>query len=274
MIINASIAEHYFKNKTVEDIKDHWIFNSIEKDKCLWENPAEENYERLKKIMDLLKESLERFKPLNIEIWEAFFEKYDSENNKVVVYITIGVPEPYDAMTLKDEKGKDCIILDLERIRGYSEDNNIIVKTIEELITHEVAHINIHKIYPWPSDDFKLDSLLKYITFNEGIAHLLGNEKNVLNLDWYSEEMMDRKSKAYNTLLKYINNNENENRDEILTKATCGRYWDKFACVAGMFALVDYYNLHNRDIGCFKQLYNKGIEELFSIISHKNINVE
>ena len=74
MIINSSIAEHYFKNKTVEDIKQHWIFNSIEKDKCLWENPAKENYERLKKIKELLLESLERFKPWNIEIWKNFLE--------------------------------------------------------------------------------------------------------------------------------------------------------------------------------------------------------
>ena len=205
---------------------------------------------------------------------EEFFGRYDSESNKAVVYITIGVPEPYDAMVLKDEQGNDCIILDLERIRGYSEDDNQVVEIIEGLITHEVAHINIHKRYPWPSNDSKVDSILKYITFNEGIAHFLSIEENVLNMDWQGEEMIHRKNKAYKALLEHINNNENEDIDEILSKATCGRYWDKFACVAGMFAMIDYYDLHNKDISCFKKLYNKGIEELFSMISLKNINVE
>lgn len=170
-------------------------------------------------------------------------------------------------MVRQDKEGKKCIIFDLERICSYSEDDDKISEIIMQLITHEIAHIYIDKTYSSPSAKDSIYENLRYITFNEGVAHFLSFDKDVLSINWYSKEMLERKEKAYLTLLDEMKNNSQDSKDEVLTRANSGRYWDKFGAISGLFAIVDYYNSHNKDLICFREIFEGGPDILLEIIN-------
>ena len=85
-------------------------------------------------------------------------------------------------------------------------------------------------------------NILQHIVFDEGIAHFLSFNRDLLSLDWYTEDMLDRREKAYLTLLNNLNNNLKDMKKEIITKADTGPYWEKFAAISGLFGIYDYYN--------------------------------
>ncbi|WIV11069.1 hypothetical protein [Proteiniborus sp. MB09-C3] len=234
---NTKIIEQYFSDKSMNNIIDHWIFRTIIPGKHIYQEPPKENYDRLKNIYEMLLKSLKSFKPLNLKVWEQFFGSYSGLAEDVTVYIIVGSPEPYDAMVRYDKEGNKCIIFDLERMRSYSENDDKILEIIIQLITHEIAHIYVNKVYQSPNVKDSTNMNLRYIVFNEGIAHFLSFSKDVLSVDWETREMLERKEKAYSTLLYEMKNDFQDKKNEILSRANSGRFWDKFGAIAGLFLL-------------------------------------
>lgn len=257
MRINTKIIDRYLENKPIED---HWIYDSIIENEHLFELPLTEKNELIIKIYKKLIEVLKSFKPLNKDIWQTFFG--DTEvGEKTTINLIIGCPDPYDAMVRKSE-----VFIDLFRISTYSDDMNVLENIILNFLTHELAHIIINEYYPRPESNESLQECLEYIAFDEGIAHFLAFKENILSVDWYSEEMNTRRTNAYKTFSYYFNDGIKENHKEILIKSNSGAYWDKFASIAGLFALLDYYKLNGENIGCFKEIFNEGPKELSKII--------
>ena len=267
MKLNTEIIDEYLSNKSINNMKEHWIFKSIVPGKHMYEEPLEKNYNRLRNIYEMLLKSLEDFKPLNLPLWEQFFGKYNALSEDVTIYIIVGSPNPYDAMVRQDKEGNKCIIFDLERIRSYSKNNDKILEIIMNLITHEVAHIYINKKYQSPSIEDSIYENLRYIVFNEGIAHFLSFDKDVLSIDWHTKEMIERKEKAYSILLNEMKNNSKDGKDEILARAVSGKYWDKFGAISGLFAIVDYYNNHDKNLMCFREIFEEGPDILLETIN-------
>lgn len=267
MNLDTKIIEQYFTDKSIKNIIDHWIFRSIIPGKHVYEEPPKENYDRLRIIYDMVLKSLENFTPLNIKLWNQFFGSYSTFSENVTIYIIVGSPNPYDAMVRQDEEGGKCIIFDLERIRSYSENDDQISDIIMQLITHEIAHVYINKSHRSPNIEDSIYENLRYIVFNEGIAHFLSFHKDVLSIDWYTKEMEERRKRSYTTLLSEMRKNSLDKKEELLIKATSGRYWDKFGAIAGLFAIVDYYNNHDKDLICFREIFEKGPDLLLEIIN-------
>ncbi len=267
MKLNTEIIDEYFSNKSINNMKNHWIFKSIVPGKYMYEEPLEENYDRLKNIYEMLLKLLEDFKPLNLPLWEQFFGKYNALSEDATIYIIVGSPNPYDAMVRQDKEGNKSIIFDLERIRSYSENDDKILEIIMNLITHEMAHIYINKKYQSPGIEDSIYENLRYIVFDEGIAHFLSFDKDVLSIDWYTKEMIERKERAYSTLLNEIKNNSEDRKGEILARANSGKYWDKFGAISGLFAIIDYYNSHNKDLMRFKEIFEEGPDILLETIN-------
>lgn len=267
MIIDTSLIEEYLDKKSAQGFKNHWIFNSIESGKYLFEEPDIREYDKINKTFKMLSESLIKFKPDNIDLWKEFFGSIHIPDD-IKVYIIVGSPEPYDAMCLKDDEGNYCVVLDLVRIGSYSNNTDKILNVISSLITHEAAHFVLLKTYKEPSSKASLYDKLAFLVFNEGIAHILGYCEGVLEVDWYSKEMKERREKAYSTLLSKLNNPDNEDEAQILEKADSGRYFDKFGSIAGLFAIVDYYNSHNKDISCFGDIFRGGPKLLMQVIEN------
>ena len=257
MKINTKIIDRYLDNKLIED---HWIYDSIIEGEHLFELPPTEKKDIIIKIYKKLIEVLKNFTPLNREIWQTFFGNIEM-GEKTTINLIIGCPDPYDAMVRENE-----VFIDLFRISTYSDDMNVLENIILNFLTHELAHIIINEYYPRPKSDESLQEYLEYIAFDEGIAHFLAFKENILSVDWLSEEMNRRRRNAYERFLYYFNNGIKENHKEILIKSNAGQYWDKFASIAGLFALLDYYKLNGENIGCFKELFNKGPKELIKVI--------
>ena len=84
--------------------------------------------------------------------------------------------------------------------------------------------------------------------------------------------MLERKEQSYSTFLHYIENKDQITK-EILMKSNLGSYWDKFAAIAGMFAIIDYYNFNHKQISCFKDLFTNGPDLLIDMIyKDKEVN--
>lgn len=273
MNLDTTVIEQYFLDKSIENAIDHWIFKSIVPGEHLFEEPPKEDYYKIKEIYEILLESLKDFKPWNLPIWEQFFGGYNGVPEDIIIYFIVGSPNPYDAMVRQDREGNKSIIFDLARIGSYSKDINEIEEIIISLITHEVAHIYIGKEYKYPSMEDSIYNILQHIVFDEGIAHFLSFNRDLLSLDWYTEDMLDRREKAYLTLLNNLNNNLKDMKKEIITKADTGPYWEKFAAISGLFGIYDYYNSHSKDLACFREIFEGGPKFLLEFIMESFIKV-
>lgn len=269
MKIDISIIEQYLQGKPIDNIRKHWIFNSIIPGEIIFEEPKKENVSRIKEVFETLLKSLDDFKPINLLIWEEFFGKFKLSFIDTTVYLIVGSPSPYDAMVREDKNGNNCIILDVERIRAYSDDIEEITNIINKFITHEMAHIYIGEKYKYPDVNNSFDDVLKHIVFDEGIAHFLSFDKDVLSIDWYEEEMLKRREKAFSTLIYHLDNNCHGNK-ELLMKANCGKFWDKFGAISGLFAIIDYFNSKDKRIECFREIIDNGPNLLIDVIKNND----
>ena len=184
MIVNSSIVEEYLNGTSAEVIKQHWIFKSIVMNELLFEEPAEENSNKIKEVFDVMQNKLNNFTPVNLKIWEEFFGPFNKSLDDIKVYLIVGAPNPYDAMVRTDEDGCSCIILDIERIRAYSDKIGKLAEIMTNFITHELAHIYLGKKYKFPDLNNSPYDVLKHILFDEGIAHFISFKKDVLSVNW------------------------------------------------------------------------------------------
>lgn len=277
MNINTEITDKYFAEKNLENVKNHWIFNSIIEGKHTFVEPPKEHYEKLLEINRVLIDALRNFKPINLDIWEAFFGKFDL-NDEILkdlnIYLIVGSPSPYDAMVREDPKGNKSIIYDLERISSYSMDNEKIVEIIKGLITHELAHIFIEKDYKYPDNADSLYESLSYIVFDEGIAHFLSYKDDILSVDFYSEDMKQKRKSANEELMAELRKDTPKNPlqfNEIIIRSNSGKFWRKFAAISGFFAVADKLFSNNMELNSLKKLYDKGPKALVSSILKNNI---
>lgn len=276
MIIDTSIVERYFSDEPIENIQQHWIFDSIIEGKHVFEEPKNDLRDMLKAVYDILLDELKEFRPINPILWEQFFGISSIPAN-IIVYIIIGSPSPYDAMVRVDELGNPSVILDIARIYYAANNKDMVADICKRFITHEVSHIIVQDKYVLPTIADPLYDNLKYVVFDEGIAHFLSYAQDVLSVDWYSDYMMERRSKAYAALLNAIRENNENKKLEILNKANSGQYWNKFGAISGLFAIIDYYNNNNRNMCSFKDIFDNGpdmLVESIKVRSSKTLEVD
>jgi hypothetical protein len=265
MIINTEIIDTYLNEKSLEGIKNHWIFNSIIEGQYVIEETNRIDEDKLRAVYKILIDKLKSFEPLNKCLWQQFFGGIQIPDT-ICVYLIVGSPEPYDAMVRKDKQGNNCVILDLVRISSYSEDISKLSDIVSSFITHEISHILTDHIYHHPTIEDSLFNNLKHIVFDEGIAHFLSFDNDVLLMDWYSDEMNIRRKNSYRILLNALKKDTNIDKDQILEKSNSGLFWEKFGAISGLFAIIDYFNCNNKDIKVFKYIFEKGPDLLIDFI--------
>jgi hypothetical protein len=265
MIVNTEILDTYLTEKSLEGIKNHWIFNSIVQGQYLFEEPKDVDENKLRAIYKTLLGKLKNFEPLNKYLWQQFYGDMQVPDT-VCVYLIVGSPNPYDAMVREDAEGNDCVIFDLVRISSYSEDVSKISDIVSNFVTHEISHIFTNNIYPYPTLEDSLFDNLKHIVFDEGIAHFLSFKDDILSIDWYSDEMNIRRKKSNETLLNALEKDSNVDKNQILESSNSGLFWEKFAAISGLFAIIDYYYFNDKDIKVFKYIFEKGPDLLIDFI--------
>jgi hypothetical protein len=73
--------------------------------------------------------------------------------------------------------------------------------------------------------------------FDEGLAHFLATTKQMNN-----PELLNRKKDALQSYQQALQEQDPDRQHTLLVNACSGSYWDKFACIAGMFLWADIYS--------------------------------
>ena len=261
--INSEIIEEYLKTGNLDNAKNHWIYKIIVPGENKFETPDDVCLKACTELFESTRKKLLDFKPLNKDLWIKIFGPTQIPDT-ISVYLIVGAPKGYEAIVRKDSEGNRYIIIDLAQICTYSDDINRLDFIIFDFITHEVAHALISMKYPYHEKLTKLQ-LLKQLIFDEGIAHFLSYQEDVLALDWHTDEMNKRKEAAYKKVSYYLNHIE-EFSLEKLKQANSGSFWDKFASIAGMFAMVEY----TENGGSLETLLSDGPEIFIEYIIKNN----
>lgn len=189
-----------------------------------------------------------------MDIYSALYPEWEAIVNEMTVLLLVGCPNPYDAM-VREHNGKEYIIFDLIRFGNYEMQGCDIEQLIRQLITHETSHLCLHKKYPVPTADSYLEQL-KYITFDEGFAHLLAYQDNVKDSD-HSAIINEHYEDAYGKLQEAMKQTDPQRQKELLEQSNSGSYWSKFASISGkLFLLAHIDGLH--------EIYDNGVDRFIS----------
>ena len=83
----------------------------------------------------------------------------------------------------------------------------------------------------------------------------------MLSLDWHTDKMNNRRESVYQKLRYYLTQ-EYALTPEAFSKANTGSFWDKYASISGMFAVISYCEQG----GKLEELLDKGPNALLEII--------
>lgn len=241
MRLESAIVQAYIEGKSVDVFSDNWYF--VKEGYC-FQNPSyeKEHIEAVSRIYSKIKEIVESFIPRNLNIWEAIFPEWKCIIGEVTVNLIVGFPEPNDATVLKAPDGCNHVILDLGlwvKYEGHCDMRSV----IHNLLTHELCHICIGETVTGIDYDTFSDCYLTNLdanTFHEGFAHLVSFEdKDISSINWKEERWNKVKEAAKVKMKEALKATDKHEQEKYLQDAIYGNYYDKFACMSGMFYLVD-----------------------------------
>jgi hypothetical protein len=237
MRVNTEIIEEYLVRGHLEDLKHHGIFELLQAGSQSSATRTKDR-EKVRELAARATGRLNNFRPLNHELWLKIFGPGRIPDT-VTIYLIVGAPSGYEAVVRFDERGRRLIILDLDQICTYSEDMQQLEYIVADYLTHELAHVMTGRNYAY-RDGMTKAQLLKQLAFDEGIAHFLSYEEGVLNLDWEQPLMKERRRQVYVRFNEFFWQPEEIDFAQ-LKLANTGSFWQKFASISGMFALIQFY---------------------------------
>ena len=258
MIIKTEIIDSFLENGNLDAVKNHWIYHSIRPGQYTFEEPEDVNKELLVHLYETIQSRLYKFKPLNEALWHKVFGDMKIPDT-TAIYLIAGSPKPYDGVVREDQSGMRCIILDLVRLCTYADYLEELDFIAADFLTHELSHVLMSQKYPYSKHQLEVE-VLKQLVFDEGIAHFLSYKEDVLSIDWHTDQMNNRRESVYQKLHYYL-------QQEYLTpkafsQANTGPFWDKYASISGMFAVISYCEQG----GKLEKLLDKGPNALIEII--------
>lgn len=232
MLTNFEVIDTFL---TTGKIPEHWVFQLIQEGYT----PVADEMPKaiLEKLYENTKKDLEPFKPLNEDLWIRIFGP-TMIPDYVTVWLVVGAPKGREAVVRSDGSGQLHLIVDLGQICSYSSLVSRLHFIIFDFLTHELAHVLIGQKYRYLKT-MPRDLLLRQLAFDEGIAHFLSFDEDVLSIEWDSQEMVCRRQSA-NERFNYFLQRADQLTYLDLKAANKGPFWDKYASIAGMFAMVDY----------------------------------
>lgn len=168
-----------------QEIADSWIFSQIEEGKhCFDLSDAVGKEGEIREITRRVSNFVNDFVPENEEVYRQLFPDYPTQLQQVQVCLTVGCPNPYDAMVRQREEGgvkQEVIVFDMVRFLAYGERA---LELISRLVTHETAHILMHKRWPVLAQEVPYRRQLQSFCFDEGFAHLLACGEKIASFDF------------------------------------------------------------------------------------------
>lgn len=242
MKIFDQIILDYLAGKSITGHRGAWFFQGSRP----FTDPSYSAGERemVEEVYRALLPAAEAFQPLNREIWDALFPGWPGALEEACVDLVIGFPRPYDAMALRDSAGGYHIVFDLlcwTAYLGKADLRNI----ARNLLTHELCHMLIGRTVAGIDGDLDSGSypdMLDALTFHEGFAHLVSyGGKELRDTDWTAPELRRVRESSRRDLGLALAAGDEAERAEYLSRANCGKYYEKFACMAGMLYLAEQW---------------------------------
>ena len=166
----------------------------------------------------------------------VFYPLLGDKRFDIAVVITHGIPEPYDAWSA-DYLGEKSFFFNLGL--WSAED---LKHSGMAVIKHEIAHILLSELLHEPDRSKPID-IIDEIVIDEGLAHFIGypGDRSTLVSEkgdkWKAAEERLKEAKV-----RLADRTTNEAEiEELLYQANTGRYWDKYASIAGMFRAASIY---------------------------------
>lgn len=158
-----------------------------------------------------------------------------SQAPRVLVILTSGLPDPYDAWS-GVHNGEPAIFFNFDL---WSDDD--LANSVLPILKHELCHVLLSGHFPAVENSFV--ARLERLIVDEGIAHFVGfaNDRGAL-LDTWSE----RWPQAEDSLVKSIEFLNDPARTEAeknleIEKSSTGSFWSKPGAIAGMFRAAKLY---------------------------------
>ena len=249
-----------------QEIADSWIFSQIEEGKhCFDLSDAVGKEGEIREITRRVSNFVNNFVPENEEVYRQLFPDYPTQLQQVQVCLTVGCPNPYDAMVRQREEGgvkQEVIVFDMVRFLAYGERA---LELISRLVTHETAHILMHKRWPVLAQEVPYRRQLQSFCFDEGFAHLLACGEKIASFDfggWVAQHWEPSLQKLREALAC----TDPQEQQEWLCRAVAGSYWEKFACIAGKLYLAQH---RDQLSAIYSQGPDRFLPEIFSPAERK-----
>ncbi|MFT8363063.1 MAG: hypothetical protein ABF608_07745 [Sporolactobacillus sp.] len=234
MHVDTAIVDHFLHHDPIETYCHSWLYSAIEPERYLFETPDSQGTADVAMMKDYVNQMVTDFHPNNERVWRAVFPCGPKQLETVSIQLVVGCPAPYEAMVRTDASDHERIIFDLIRMLRYGVDQAKSI--ITDMLTHETAHSLLHMDYPENQPVTYREKLI-YMRFDEGLAHFLAARD-----DWQNVQNQGRRLYADDAFLKAIRENDPARQGHLLIRACTGSYWEKFACISGLFQWADVYD--------------------------------
>ncbi|MCO7126459.1 hypothetical protein NIE88_11840 [Sporolactobacillus shoreicorticis] len=259
MNIDNTIVQKYLNGVPSNEYADDWIFHHIEENNYLFEEPSQAIKTQIFELYQGVQDMARHFVPCHTQLWDALFPQYRERLNSCTIQLVVGCPAPYEAMVRENTHHEEVIIFDLIRFTRYGISRA--QEIIRSMMTHECAHILLHQDYPASHAKPYIEKL-SYMLFDEGLAHFLATSEPLNN-----PELLHYKKSTFRTYQQAFSEQDSKQQQALLIRACSGPYWNKFACIAGMFLWADIYSSSGIKGAC--TAYTNGWREFSKFITPK-----
>lgn len=232
--------DDYLNGTPSRNYSDSWIFSEIEEGHYLFEEPDKNLSSKVLEIRNSVYKEIQSFVPFNDEIWNELFPESQQRLSAISVQLVVGCPYPYEAMVREDADHREVIVFDLIRFTRYGWHRAS--EIVRAMLTHECVHILLHQDYP-ENRAAPYQEKMDFLLFDEGLAHFLSMDERINHYDWNSAESITRKKKSFRSFTEAFEEQDEDKQNIMLKEACTGHFWDKFACIAGMFLWAAVYSV-------------------------------
>lgn len=194
-------------------------------------------------VYEEIRQAVTCFVPCNRPVWDALFPDWQAVLDQVTVNLVVGLPQPRDAVVLRDPGGIAGVVLDLGQWVQYM--HSIKPSAIvQNLLTHELCHVCIGAGISDIDDDLEAPeygTALDAMTFHEGFAHLVSYQSMEIGAVAWEEDAVLQETwvKSREKMQAALAETRPDAQAQYRQEAVVGRrYHEKFACMCGMLYLA------------------------------------
>lgn len=241
MKIADKIVRDYIQGKDVSSHQDAWFYQAPG---MHFTAPAGtgEHRKLVEMVYGEIRQAVEGFVPCNRPVWDALFPQWQDILKRVTVNLVVGLPEPCDAVVLRNSEGIPSVVLDLGQWTPYLKAAKL-SDLVQNLLTHELCHVCISDGVACIDDDLEgsaYGAALDAMTFHEGFAHLVSYQSMEIGaVAWKESKIQDVAAKSRARMRAALRETDPEAQERYRREAIFGRYYEKFACMCGMIYLAE-----------------------------------